>query len=159
MAIVVSSSMPLTEAFTHQVTLEVRDYELDSQGIVNNAQYLHYLEHARAKFCEAQHIDLFGFAERGLVFVLYKTELTFRRSLTHAMLFTVTTTCYQHSPTRLIFRQAIHDQQEIRYLDAASIVVCLDRSTGKSCDFTALLAEQGIIFTPDTTHHKKSSPT
>ena len=36
----------------YSFTLEfsVRDYECDLQGIVNNATYLHYLEHARHEF-------------------------------------------------------------------------------------------------------------
>ena len=32
--------------------LQVRDYETDAQGIVNNANYLHYLEHTRHMFCK-----------------------------------------------------------------------------------------------------------
>ena len=32
--------------------IKVRDYETDSQGIVNNANYLHYLEMTRHAFCE-----------------------------------------------------------------------------------------------------------
>ena len=31
--------------------MEVRDYELDCEQIVNNARYLHYMEHTRHKFC------------------------------------------------------------------------------------------------------------
>ena len=31
--------------------MEVRDYELDCEQIVNNANYLHYMEHTRHKFC------------------------------------------------------------------------------------------------------------
>ena len=30
--------------YIFSLTLKVRDYELDSEGIVNNANYLHYLE-------------------------------------------------------------------------------------------------------------------
>ena len=30
--------------------MEVRDYECDIQGIVNNANYLHYTEHTRHRF-------------------------------------------------------------------------------------------------------------
>ena len=32
--------------------IKVRDYEVDAEGIVNNANYLHYLEHTRHEFCE-----------------------------------------------------------------------------------------------------------
>lgn len=31
--------------------MDVRDYELDCEQIVNNANYLHYMEHTRHKFC------------------------------------------------------------------------------------------------------------
>ena len=31
--------------FRHE--MKVRDYECDIQGVVNNANYQHYLEHAR----------------------------------------------------------------------------------------------------------------
>lgn len=37
--------------------LKVRDYEVDSQGIVNNANYLHYLEHTRHEFCQANGVS------------------------------------------------------------------------------------------------------
>ena len=34
----------------HELKMKVRDYECDLQGIVNNANYQHYLEHARHEF-------------------------------------------------------------------------------------------------------------
>lgn len=38
--------------YIYELQLKVRDYEVDSEGIVNNAIYLHYLEHTRHEFCE-----------------------------------------------------------------------------------------------------------
>ena len=35
-----------------EMPIKVRDYECDAQGIVNNANYLHYLEITRHDFCE-----------------------------------------------------------------------------------------------------------
>ena len=36
-----------TDKYIFMLEIGVRDYELDSEGIVNNAIYLHYLEHTR----------------------------------------------------------------------------------------------------------------
>ena len=33
--------------YIFETEMEVRDYECDIQGIVNNANYLHYIEHTR----------------------------------------------------------------------------------------------------------------
>ena len=44
--------MELDNKYCYSIELDVRDYEIDSEGIVNNANYLHYLEHARHRFCD-----------------------------------------------------------------------------------------------------------
>ena len=38
--------------YIFETTMEVRDYECDIQGIVNNANYLHYIEHTRHLFLQ-----------------------------------------------------------------------------------------------------------
>lgn len=43
--------MKPAEHYDYEMPIKVRDYEVDSQGIVNNAVYLHYLEHTRHEFC------------------------------------------------------------------------------------------------------------
>lgn len=40
------------EKYVYSIDIKVRDYELDAEGIVNNANYLHYLEYTRHCFCE-----------------------------------------------------------------------------------------------------------
>lgn len=42
----------MTSPYIYELPIKVRDYEVDAEGIVNNANYLHYLEHTRHEFCE-----------------------------------------------------------------------------------------------------------
>ena len=38
------------KTYVYQHEDKVRDYECDLQGVVNNANYLHYMEHTRHEF-------------------------------------------------------------------------------------------------------------
>ncbi len=72
--------MPDTPLF--ETTIKVRDYETDSQGIVNNANYLHYLELARHEMCEARGTSFRAMHEAGLDPVVRKIEIEYHHSLT-----------------------------------------------------------------------------
>ena len=43
--------------FHFELDMQVRDYECDIQGIVNNAVYQNYLEHCRHKFLQMAGFD------------------------------------------------------------------------------------------------------
>ncbi len=57
--------------------IDVRDYELDAEGIVNNANYLHYLEHTRHEFCRMAGFTFSQMRESGIDPVLRKVEIEY----------------------------------------------------------------------------------
>jgi acyl-CoA thioester hydrolase len=61
---------------SYQFTLEfeVRDYECDLQGIVNNAVYQNYLEHTRHVFIKQQGLDFAALARQGINLVVVRIE-------------------------------------------------------------------------------------
>lgn len=60
------------------VSIKVRGYHLDFYGHVNNARYLEFLEEARWSYFEDE-VDLTALRERGLVFVVVRIAIDFRR--------------------------------------------------------------------------------
>lgn len=69
--------MPLT----YEYKMKVRDYECDSQGIVNNANYLHYFEATRHELMEQQGLRLRDLTEANIIPVLRSAEIQYKSSL------------------------------------------------------------------------------
>lgn len=70
-----------TQKYVFELPLKVRDYEVDSQGIVNNANYLHYLEHTRHEFCESAGFSFREMHEKGIDPVVARVEIDYRHPL------------------------------------------------------------------------------
>ena len=69
------------EGYVFEMPIKVRDYEVDSQGIVNNANYLHYLEHTRHEFCESRGMTFRAMQERGIDPVVSRIEIDYHTPL------------------------------------------------------------------------------
>ncbi|MEQ4206606.1 acyl-CoA thioesterase [Actinopolymorpha sp. B9G3] len=69
----------MTEAFAVPIT--VRGYELDTQGHLNQAEYLHYAEHARWEFLRSMGIQQDKLLATGVGPVTMETTIRFLREL------------------------------------------------------------------------------
>lgn len=111
---------------------EVRDSELDSQGIVNNANYFSYLEHVRHRHLRSLGIDVVAWHNQGYDLVLVRTEINFKASLRSGDEFLISSQLSAKSRVRLLFEQQIlrkNDRQII--VEAQNIGTCVARPSGK----------------------------
>lgn len=60
-----------------RLDFEVRDYECDLSGIVNNAVYQHYLEHARHSYLKTRGLDFSALEVQGITLVVVRIEMDF----------------------------------------------------------------------------------
>ena len=63
--------------YIFELEMKVRDYECDLQGIVNNANYQHYLEHTRHEFLD-EFVSKLYLKKEGIKYVFYQD--IFRKS-------------------------------------------------------------------------------
>lgn len=126
----------MVHTYQHETEFLVRDYECDLQGIVNNAVYQHYLEHARHEFLIAQGLDFAALHAAGIDLVVTRVEIDYKRSLRSRDRFVVRSTLQREGRLRFFFIQDIYrlpDEQP---------VIC-----GK---VTGACLQQGRPIVPDT---------
>ena len=64
--------------YVFETRMEVRDYECDIEGIVNNANYLHYTEHTRHLFLKQCGLSFAEMHQQGVDAVVARMQLEFK---------------------------------------------------------------------------------
>lgn len=111
--------------YIYSLPLKVRDYEVDSQGIVNNANYLHYLEHTRHEFCQERGISFRDMQRAGIDPVVRKIEISYLTPLRLAEEME-SKLWMERRGARFIFHQDIFNAKGKEVVRALVHIVCLE---------------------------------
>ena len=90
------------------IEMAVRDYECDIQGIVNNAVYQNYLEHARHEYLKSIGIDFADYTKQGINLVVVRAEIDYKQPLQSGDVFKVGVRMERESRIKFAFIQEIH---------------------------------------------------
>jgi acyl-CoA thioester hydrolase len=94
--------------YQNELEFEVRDYECDLQGVVNNAVYQHYVEHARHKWLESLGLDFAALHGQGIDLVVVRLEIDYKLPLRSGDRFVVRSWFEREGRLRLICHQDIY---------------------------------------------------
>ena len=112
----------------HMIELEVRDYECDIQGIVNNSVYQNYLEHARHKYLKSRGVDFASLALEGINLVVIRVELDYKFPLKSGDQFHIYTKYQKESRLKIAFEQEIISVDTGKLVLRAKVIgVALDK--------------------------------
>lgn len=137
----------ITDNYTFRTEIKVRDYEVDVQGIVNNARYLHYLEHTRHEFCDWIGYSFAEMHRQGNDPVLRRAEIDY---LTPLSLGDTMVSCLNISRKgpRYIFHQDLYKPDGTPVLRAIITIVIIHEGRATRGD------ELEPIFGPYITSHE-----
>ena len=111
-----------------EIELEVRDYECDLQGIVNNSVYQNYLEHCRHKFLHHVGLDFAELHNDGIDAVVIRAELDYKFPLRPADVFLVRLKMGKQGRLRIIFDQQVIRKQDEKVMVNARITTVLTKN-------------------------------
>jgi len=109
-------------SYQYELDFVVRDYECDLQGIVNNAVYLNYFEHARHTFLISKNIDFARLHAEGIDVVVSRIEVDYKFSLTSGDMFVVRLNIHREGQLRLVFNQDIFKLPENKLVARAKVI-------------------------------------
>ena len=95
--------------YDFETEFEVRDYECDLQGIVNNSVYQNYLEHTRHKFLKTLGRDFAQLSkEEDINPVVYRIEIDYKKPLKSGDTFVCKLKMEREGNLKLLFKQDIY---------------------------------------------------
>ena len=121
----------------------VRDYECDLQGVVNNANYLHYLEHARHELLISRGINFSQLHEEGTDLIVSKAEIEYKFPLKSRDRFLVRSAVRKEGFIRLTFIQDIYRIPDEKLIVKARVTGVATRQ-GKPVRFDSIFSMLGL---------------
>ena len=113
------------EKYIYELRLKVRDYECDLQGIVNNANYQHYLEHTRHEFLTSVGVSFAKLHEERVDPVVARLTMSFKTPLRSGDEF-ISKLYMKKEGIKYVFYQDIFRASDMKVVIKATVeTVCL----------------------------------
>lgn len=125
----------------HKINFEVRDNELDVQGVVNNANYFIYMAHARHKYVHEIGINFAEMAEKKQNLFLVTANLDFKYPLKSGDIFYVESKLVPEGSLKFAFQQRILRKDEKLIATGYNICVCIDENNRRRPYVPELIAQ------------------
>ncbi len=110
------------EEFVFSYEMEVRDYECDIQGVVNNSVYQNYLEHTRHQYIKSVGIDFTELSKKGINLMVKRIEIDYQSPLRSGDQFVSVLRMERISPLRFAFVQQIHRKPDNKVIIKAMVI-------------------------------------
>jgi acyl-CoA thioester hydrolase len=130
--------------FEYSLEFIVRDYECDLQGVVNNANYQHYLEHARHEYLISKGISFIKLHEEGIDLIVTKVEIEYKYPLRSRDKFFVSVNIKREGNAQLVFIQDIYKLPDKKHIVHARVTGVATRK-GRPVSPGNLVQQLGLI--------------
>lgn len=130
-----------TKPYLFSLDLKVRDYECDLQGVVNNANYQHYMEHTRHEFLESLGVNFGKMHEDGLDAFVTKVSISYKKSLRSGDFFRSALRCEMHHPKLVFYQDILHTDGTMAAHGEVECVVVQDGRLTRGEFFANLLKD------------------
>ncbi len=123
----------MEKEYMFELVMKVRDYECDLQGIVNNANYQHYIEHTRHEFLHSKGLSFAELHNQGTDAVVARLTMQFKTPLTSGDEF-VSRLNVEKEGVKYVFHQDIYRKSDMKLVIRAQVdTVCLVHGKLSNC--------------------------
>jgi len=119
--------------YVFELKFKVRDYECDLEGIVNNANYQHYMEHTRHEFMLSAGLSFADMYAQGITPVVARITISYKMPLRSRDEF-VSKLSVRKEGVRYVFLQDIFRLPDMKLVARGRVdTVCLVQGRLKEC--------------------------
>lgn len=129
--------------YSYCLDFSVRDYECDLQGVVNNSNYQHFLEHARHEYLISKGISFARLHEEGTDLIVTRVEIDYRFPLRSGDKFKVCLNVVREGNARIVFLQDIYRLPDNKHIVKARVTGIAARN-GRPVPPGNLLTQLGL---------------